>query len=73
MPFLYCEEDREEYQEIPPGMEDDNAIDRFLIDVMDSGVPESSTFHRFFIMKRNNMSKKPEIRVSVDNLCCFRV
>ena len=70
--LLDAKEQGEKDKEVTDGMKDDITINRFLIDVMDACVPESSFLHGFKqVLKHNNMSILRHLRIRHGWLCCF--
>jgi hypothetical protein len=67
-----CKEDGQEHKEVPPGVKDDDPVDRSLVNVVDGISAESSFFHCSVVLEHNNMDIIPEFVQPVDNLCCFR-
>lgn len=46
--FLFDrEKDRQENEKVPPGVENDDTLDRFLVNVMNGVLSESSSLHGF--------------------------
>ena len=42
-----CKKDCQENEKVPPGVENDDTVDRFLVNVMNGILSESSSLHGF--------------------------
>ena len=42
-----CSKDCQENEKVPPGVENDDTVDRFLVNVMNGVLSESSSLHGF--------------------------
>jgi hypothetical protein len=73
-----CKEDGQEHKEVPPGVKDDDPVDRSLVNVVDGISAESSFFHCsafwntiIWILYRNLCSLLITCVVSGGILCVF--